>query len=61
MQRIKKDGYIDVSNKKGVSLLHLIWHFVSLSLPWHLLLKINYKTWAYDRYMNQRNLTKISK
>jgi solute carrier family 25 (adenine nucleotide translocator) protein 4/5/6/31 len=24
MQRIKKDGYIDVSNKKGVSLLHLI-------------------------------------
>ena len=22
MQRIKKDGYIDVGNKKGVSLIH---------------------------------------
>lgn len=26
MQKMKKDGYIDVSNKKGTSLLYLIWH-----------------------------------
>uniref|UniRef100_A0A452ZPF5 Serine aminopeptidase S33 domain-containing protein n=1 Tax=Aegilops tauschii subsp. strangulata TaxID=200361 RepID=A0A452ZPF5_AEGTS len=27
LQRIKKDGYIDVRNKKGVSLLHLTCHY----------------------------------
>jgi solute carrier family 25 (adenine nucleotide translocator) protein 4/5/6/31 len=26
MQRIKKDGYIDVRNKKGVCLLPSVWH-----------------------------------
>jgi hypothetical protein len=31
MQRIKKDGYIDVRNKKGVSLLPSAWHLFRLS------------------------------
>jgi hypothetical protein len=31
MQRIKKDGYIDVRNKKGVSLLPSAWHLFHLS------------------------------
>ena len=31
MERIRKDGYIDVRNRKGVSLMHLIWHLFCLS------------------------------